>query len=249
MHEVGRIVPDATNGPQEGPEAGPEGDRTGSKAEGEPASAARWHTFATVVLTRVSSPPEDLHHAFNKNQIASKQWLLDRVHAVLGGRFGTVVVLGGWHGVLAAMLLADRRFSLGRVISVDLDPRCVPVAEQINCRALAERRFAALCADACALDYGALELRPAAASGPGAPPGLVINTSCEHMPESEAWYDRVPRGVFQVYQSNDYFDCPEHVNCVPDLEAFKKQIPMTRILYEGVLPRRRYRRFMLIGRK
>ena len=50
-----------------------------------------------------------------------------------------------------------------------------------------------------------------------------------------------------VLQSNDYFDCPEHVNCVADLAAFKTQVPMSEVHYEGTLRRRRYSRFMLIG--
>lgn len=201
---------------------------------------------------RIDSPPADLHHAFSENQVASKTWLMDRLHDSLGGRFGTVFVLGGWYGVLGAMLLNDRRFSIARVLSFDLDPRCAPVAERINARHAAGARFRALTADVCALDYAAYGARAhdGAGEGPGrAAPDLVINTSCEHMARTQDWYERVPKGMFQVYQSNDNFDCPEHVNCVTDLAAFKAQVPMSHLYFEGSLRRRRYSRFMLIGRK
>jgi hypothetical protein len=38
------------------------------------------------------------------------------------------------------------------------------------------------------------------------------------------------------------------VNCAPDLPAFQAQAPMAEPLYAGTLPRKRYTRFMLIGR-
>jgi len=39
------------------------------------------------------------------------------------------------------------------------------------------------------------------------------------------------------------------VNCIKDLAAFKQQMPMSELLYEGALQRKHYSRFMLIGRK
>jgi hypothetical protein len=47
----------------------------------------------------------------------------------------------------------------------------------------------------------------------------------------------------------DYFACSEHVNCVPDLAAFRAQAPMRELLFAGEHKLRRYIRFMLIGRK
>ena len=69
------------------------------------------------------------------------------------------------------------------------------------------------------------------------------------MAPSAAWYDRIPKRALIVVQSNDYFDCPEHVNCVADVAALKAQVPMSERFYEGTLRRRRYSRFMLIGKK
>ncbi len=55
-----------------------------------------------------------------------------RAAAAARGRFGTVTVLGGWFGVLGAILLADRRLAIRQVVSVDLDPRCEAIARSLN---------------------------------------------------------------------------------------------------------------------
>lgn len=204
--------------------------------------------LGAVMSVRVPSPPEDLHYAFSANQIVSKKWLLDKVFEGLGGRFGTVYVLGGWYGVLGAMMLNDDRFQVGRVVSYDIDQRCAPVAERINGAHAEAGRFRAETADARGLDYALCD-GPDPANGSGRPVNLVINTSCEHIAPVEAWYERVPAGMLQAHQSNDQFDCPEHVNCVTSIEEFKAQLPMADLVFEGALARRRYSRFMLIGRK
>ena len=76
-------------------------------------------------------------------------------------------ILGGWYGVLAAMLLEDPRFAIGSVESIDIDPAVAAVAETLNRDA--GDRFRATTADMYAIDYARL----------GA--DLIVNTSCEHI--------------------------------------------------------------------
>ena len=45
-------------------------------------------------------------------------------------------------------------------------------------------------------------------------------------------------------QSNDYFAVREHVNCVPDLAAFRAQAPLSIVQFTGQKQMRRYVRFM-----
>ena len=217
-----------------------------------PAPAPDRPALKALLNARVPAPPADLQHALNHNQIACKTWLLDALFGTLGGRFGTVSLLGGWYGVLGALLLGDDRFQVDRVLSYDIDPDCARVAGWLNRKHTPDGRFQAVTADVRELDYERLDGRVAApgAAGNGAQgANLVINTSCEHMAPTSAWYDGVPPGTLQVHQSNDYFDCPEHVNCMADLEAFKADLPMGEVLYQGSMARKRYTRFMLIGRK
>jgi len=193
------------------------------------------------VLATISRHDEpDIGAALNKNQIASKMWLADSLFGAMGAGLGDVTILGGWFGVLGAVLLHDPRFTIGKVISIDIDPRCAAIAEALNATHVRAGRFAARTADMLEIDY----------APPGAPADdLVINTSCEHLAAFGRWYDRIPPGKRLVLQSNDYFACEQHVNCVPDLAAFQAQAPMHRVLFAGERRMRRYVRFMLIGRK
>jgi hypothetical protein len=175
--------------------------------------------------------------ALNKNQMASKRWLADALHAAAGGRYESVMILGGWIGALAAVLLHDRRFDIARIVSVDIDPACAPVALSLNATHVRAGRFEARTADMRGIDYAGERF------------DLVINTSCEHVEDFERFYARVPDGQHLVLQSNDYVSCAEHVNCMPDLAAFRAQAPMRELLFEGERRMRRYTRFMLIGRK
>lgn len=188
-----------------------------------------------ATLTRHQEP--GIAVALNRNQMASKRWLVDTLHATAGGRFRNVMILGGWIGALAAVLLHDRRFDIDRIVSVDVDPRCAPLALSLNATHVGAGRFEARTADMREIDYGAEAA------------DLLINTSCEHVADFARWYARVPAGQRLVLQSNDYVAISEHVNCVPDLATFCAQAPMRDVLFAGERAMRRYVRFMLIGRR
>ena len=82
-----------------------------------------------------------------------------------------------------------------------------------------------------------------------AAPGLVINTSCEHLDDVPGWLARLPAGLPVLLQSNDYVREPDHRSCVASLEAFKAQAGLSEIWFAGALPTKNYTRFMLIGRR
>ncbi len=184
--------------------------------------------------------PAGMSNALNPKQIRSKIWLVDEVLRHAGGVHGEVVVMGGWHGVLSALLLNDPRFSLRSVTSLDIDPGCAPVAMLLNRRFVAEGRFRAVTADM---------HRPGSAIPPLGEGSLVINTSCEHIPDVRGWLATLPPGQLVALQSNDYRAVPEHVSCFDSAEAFAAAAGLGRTLFMGALPSRRYTRFMLIGHR
>lgn len=194
---------------------------------------------ADILATASRFAEPDLGGALNRNQIASKRWLAEVLARTTPGRFRTVTILGGWFGVLGAILLADRRLAIAQVVSVDRDPRCAPVARSLN--ASHGERFQAVTADMFALDYA-----PPASAGD---PDLLVNTSCEHLPDFAGWFARVPAGQLVALQSNDYYAVDEHVNCVPDLAGFSAQAPLAQVLFAGTRRHKKYNRFMLLGRK
>ncbi len=192
-------------------------------------------------------------NSLNKNQMASKKWLIDELYRATGGHLGTGFVLGGWNGVLGALLLCDPRLEIERLLSIDLDPACRAVAETMNRGHVKTGRFTAVTADMYHIDYGAGGLEGRGPNGElrfvEATADILFNTSCEHLERFSEWYERTPEGMLMVLQSNDMFDEESHVNCVADLEEFKRQAPMAETLFAGALALKRYTRFMLIGRK
>lgn len=183
--------------------------------------------------------PPDLSIACNHKQIASKQWLVEALVETYPKPEGPVWVLGAWYGVLGALLLDDERLAIPEIVSLDIDPTCAPVADTLNHRHVAAGRFRAVTADMTAVDF--------AAQSPA--PGLVINTSCEHLDDVPGWIATLPKRVPLVLQSNDYFREPDHRSCVPSLDAFREQAGLSEVWFSGARPAKNYTRFMLIGRR
>lgn len=181
--------------------------------------------------------PPELWIAFNHKQIASKRWLVEALAQTLPAPAGPVWVLGAWYGVLGALLLDDERLAIPEIVSLDIDPSCAPIAEKLNRRHVRDGRFRAVTNDMMALDF----------AGQAAAPGLVINTSCEHLADVPGWLANLPAGLPVLLQSNDYVREPDHRSCVASLEAFKDQAGLSEIWFSGALPSKNYTRFMLIG--
>jgi hypothetical protein len=179
-------------------------------------------------------PGANIANAFNHKQVACKMWARDQLFASCGGEYGRIWLLGGWYGVLAAMLFEDSRFAIGRIESIDIDPEVGAVAKSLN-KAWGTL-FEARTSDMYDLDYA------------GERPDLVINTSCEHIPDLPAFLALLPDGTRVLLQSNDYFAEPTHINCVPSLEVFCAQARLSTVEYQGALKMPKYTRFMLIGR-
>jgi hypothetical protein len=80
---------------------------------------------------------------------------------------------------------------------------------------------------------------------------VYINTSTEHIPSVSDWAKRIPANKIVCIQSNNYFACDQHINCVSSLLELEKQLfksgNVKEILYQGVLKLPIYDRYMMIA--
>jgi len=192
------------------------------------------HLHHWINAIRISNNPMRTMDAFWAGQIKSKEWLIEQLSYYIPAR-PTVEIHGGWVGVLASMLFQTEKLNIQNIVSVDIDPLCQSVAEEMNRIEYHQGRFRA--------ETGNMVNRHPVSS-------VVINTSFEHITQEQynTWLNRMFDDQLIVLQSNDY-DIEEHVRIAKNLDEFKQQAKLDRILYEGELQLPKYKRFMLIGYK
>ncbi len=196
--------------------------------------------IADLLTTINKVPAPGLGNAWNFNQISGKRWLVETLAAHVDNNIEKILLLGGWYGVLASLLLDHPTFAHTHVSSLDIDPSCEAVANSLNQSRVVQGQFDALTADMFDFDSRAWEQAEKA---------IIVNTSCEHIAAFDEWFDSIPAGTQLVLQSNDYFSCDEHVNCVDSLQDFEQQAPLNELRFSGGLELKKYTRFMLIGTK
>jgi hypothetical protein len=185
-------------------------------------------------------PPAErtgLVEAFDEIQVRSKLWLIDELARVRDLGEVELLVLGAWYGVLPLLCNLRLERPPARMVCVDLDPHPCQVGAEVIGSLYPNIRYR--CADVMTYDYRA----------PGDRTTVVVNTICEHLPAIAQWWHRLPPGQLVVLQSNNYFPCPDHVNCVRSVDEMKAQTPLAEILFEGALPLPLFDRFMLIGHR
>ena len=188
--------------------------------------------------------------SFSRGQIKSKLWLADNI---TGWNLGTVYICAGWYSTIV-QLFKERSIQFDKIRSFDIDPDVWKIAEIFNKDLVLDNwKFKAQTKNILDIDYkrhvyetiknnGQIEeLKDA--------PDTIINTSCEHIENFEEWYAKIPQGKLVILQSNDYFDLPEHVNCVKDSLHFEQMAPLTKVKFAGELPLEKYTRYMRIGIK
>lgn len=195
-------------------------------------------------------PQLELTEALSAGQVESKRWLIEELEK-LDRPLGTVFVLGGWWGLLPAMLF-ESRLRADRIRSFDIDAACAPVADTINRRYVMDGwKFKASTQDMLKMRYDRHTYPTKRADGSEVSlneiPDTIINTSCEHVSGFVDWWKLIPKGKLVVLQSNNFHEPAEHVNCSATLEEFAASAPMSETLFRGELDLPDYKRFMLVG--
>lgn len=191
------------------------------------------HIHHWINAIRISNNPMRTMDAFWSGQIKSKEWLIKELEN-LNLPESTIEIHGGWVGVLASMLFQSK-VPAKQIISIDIDPHCQHIAEEMNRIEHNEGRFKAEVSD--------MTTRHPISD-------IVINTSFEHIEQEQydVWLNHMFDGQLIVLQSNNY-SIEEHVRIAKDLAEFKTQSKLSTICYEGELDLLMYKRFMLIGYK
>lgn len=191
------------------------------------------HLHHWMNAVRISNNPMRTLDAFWSGQIKSKEWLIKELEHINVSP-STIEIHGGWVGVLASMLFQSK-VPVQHIVSVDIDPLCQHVAEEMNRMEHSEGIFRA--------ETGDMTNRYPVTN-------IVINTSFEHITQEQ--YDKWLPNMFDdqliVLQSNNY-DIEEHVRISQNLDEFKQQAGLSKILYGGELKLPLYTRYMLIGYK
>lgn len=197
---------------------------------------------------------------FSRGQLTSKLWLVQELKK-LKVDLGIVFLCAGWYATLATMLF-ESGIKIDKIRSFDIDPACASIAETFNKLWFMDTwKFKASTIDIMDFEWSTT---PAPSDGSIGnfyyktnaggklvqmkdKPDTIINTSCEHIENFAEWYTKIPDGKLVVLQSNNYFDIPDHCNCVNSLQEFEEQTLMKKVLFQGEIKLHKYTRYMRIG--
>jgi len=209
--------------------------------------AIKEKTLQNIITNLISSSmrevreDKDLLDSYSPNQFLSKLNLINHIRSLnILNKDSEIVIFGSWYGSILIPAFYDE---VKKITCIDQDPKVISRAKH--------NLFKDLDIDFITGDV--FEFRDQYKTA-----DLFINTSCEHMkPMREwgpaptyknPWWDRVSPAYF-AFQSNAMFDIPTHINCVNNIEEFKKQLPdRAEVLIEDKIPDERGTRFTLIGK-
>ena len=217
---------------------------------------ALWRVLEKYTNSKFVKPLKSLDNidldCFSRGQIASKKWLIEELKKV-DKSLGTVFLCAGWYATLVPML-EEANIEFDKIRSFDIDADVWKIAEVFNKDLVLDNwKFKATTQDIHDINYNTNKYNTVKSNGETEQlkdsPDTIINTSCEHIENFDSWYAKLPTGKLVILQSNNYFDIPEHVNCVQDISQFEQMTPMQEVYFTGELKLEKYTRYMRIGRK
>lgn len=174
----------------------------------------------------------ELRDMFSTGQLKSKLWLIDELmNTGFNTGIDSVVIAGAWYGSLGVLL--SKQLNQGTEITLlDIDPRC----EAFMQHAFWQLPFIKpITGDMYSYKYVQ---------------DLVINTSCEHIPDLTKWLSScIKDDTLVALQSNNNTGIDGHINCVQSVKEFEEQANLSEIIYSGELDCGVYTRYMIIGMK
>ena len=184
----------------------------------------------------------NLLDSFSPNQFKSKERLVKHIRDIkILKSTSEIVIFGGWYGSILIPAFKEVK----RITLIDKDKDVINIAKNRLFNHYKNVDF--ICDDV----FNKFRDQYISCD-------LFINTSCEHMkPMKEwgpaptyknPWWDRVSPAYF-AFQSNNMLKIEGHINCVYDLDDFKKQLPdNAKVMIEDEIKDDRGTRFLLIGK-
>ena len=188
------------------------------------------------------------NHAFSKGQLASKSWLLEKLHKINWRHqpnSDIVVILGSWIGAMVEPL--HKTFDIERIYGIDTDAIAIEKSEKLNQKFVQDKwKYKGVIHDVDLLECDNMQFET---SGEliNCKPNWIINTSCEHM--STLWYDTVDNDQLIIMQTNNSEEFDGHINPCYTLDEMQEKYPLSKTLFVGALETPAYTRYMQIGYK
>lgn len=175
----------------------------------------------------------DLLDSYSLNQFKSKENLLKHIHS-LKLINPNITILGSWYGSILIPALANKA---ERITCIDIDDKCIRVAKN---RLFQNYKN---------IHYMTRDVWDENCVGKIINANLLINTSCEHMPNMSKLPALYQSNAYFAFQSNNMYNIPTHINCVSSIDEFRSQLPHNaNVMIEDKIEDDRGIRFTLIGK-
>ena len=177
----------------------------------------------------------DLLDSFSPNQFKSKENLINHIKKLnILNSESEIVIFGCWYG---SILIPAFYNEVKRITAIDIDDNVIGIAKNRIFKNYDKIDF--IINDAFVWANKSSRIKST---------NLIINTSCEHMQPMKNLPILNNINSYFAFQSNNMFDIKTHINCVNNIEEFKKQLPSkAKILIEDQIEEDRGIRFTLIG--
>lgn len=168
-------------------------------------------------------------------QVQSKKTLIKGLKQVLEDRPYRFFIIGPWYGTLIVPYLLNN-FNVEKLTLVDID---------VSVRRLLKSYTKAQCSEYHIDDYNVFETSHWIDELTDNT--VIVNTSSEHMPNMRDL--NIDKDVVYAIQSNNYYDHPEHINCVSDVEELALKSGINHVMFQDQLAFEKYTRFTIVGKR
>ena len=180
----------------------------------------------------------DLLDSYSPNQFRTKEKLVNMIYNHIDINSNSeIIIFGGWYGSILIPMFKDVK----KITLIDKDKNVINIARNRLFGHYKNVEFRVQDV----FEYNKLNQYRTA--------DLFINTSCEHMLSMKDWplWDWIlyKNNPFFAFTSNNMEGIKGHINCVNDIEQFKKQLPATsKVLAKDEVKDERGTRFLLVGK-